>query len=107
VTPRKSDQFPEKQSSGKVVVHTIPKENTRLSNGISFPVTPATLQPVPSQFPDLTEIKQSPSFGGQTFDLRRKSLEEPEKRRVSNSFMQSGKTLDTTRIVTDLQEPTN
>jgi hypothetical protein len=59
---------------------------------------------------DMSDIKQSPSFGGQTFDLRRKSLEKDQtdaerQPRVSSSFMASGKTLDTTRIVTDLQEP--
>jgi hypothetical protein len=69
---------------GKVVV----KPRERLSTGLTFPVIPPE------------EVKLSPTFG-QTFDLRRKSIEEPTELRTTEKALE--RTLDTTIFQRDAE----
>lgn len=90
------------------MVHPPIAKEQRISLGVTMPGASANQSFIPLSDPE--NEKPSPQFGGQTFDLRRKSLEKEntnlEKNRAS-SFMLSGsgpnlgKTFDTTQIVQD------
>lgn len=100
VTPRKSDQFISPTESNKI---------KKVSKIVVIPTFPALVSPVITEM--VQEKQESPKFGvgdknGQTFDLRRKSVENSNDLR-SSGFCSSGlngRTLDSTILLdTDMQ----